>query len=74
MYFPSTQFSSFSLNQSNATTNNYYYSVTVDYGDGTVKQAYLQFESFTNNSNDLRIFTIDHFIQILNKVVVTACT
>ena len=73
MYFPSTQFSSFSLNQNYSTADNNYYSVTIDDGDGTVKQAYLQFESFTNNSSDLRIFTIDHFIQILNKTIVTAC-
>ena len=73
MYFPSTQYSAFSTG-SYTTADNNYYSITVDDGAVTIQQAYLQFESFTSDPNDLRIMTVDHFIQILNKAIVAACT
>jgi hypothetical protein len=73
MYFPSTQFSSFLLNDQYSSADNNYFSITVS-DNAVVSQVYLQHESFiTSNPSDLRIFTIDQFIQILNKAVRTAC-
>lgn len=72
MYFPSTQFNAFALNETYTTADNNFYSITVSDPAG-VSRAYLQHESFTSNPSDLRIFTVDQFVQILNKAMRTAC-
>jgi hypothetical protein len=73
MYFPSIEFSAFTLNNEYSTPNNNYYSITVDDDTGTINQEFIKHESFTNISNDLRIFTIDQFLQMLNKAIAIAC-
>jgi hypothetical protein len=74
MYFPSTQFSEFALNSTYSTPDNNNYSITIVDNLGAVYQSYLQFESFnTSDPNDLRIWSVDQFVQILNKAIVTAC-
>ena len=74
MFFPSAEYSAYTLNQNYRTPNNEYYSITVQDIDGNIYQSYLQHESFNNDDpNDLRIWTIDQFLQILNKAVLEAC-
>jgi hypothetical protein len=74
MYFPSTQFSEFALNSTYTTPDNNYYSITIVDDLGAIYQSYLQFESFnTSDANDLRIWSVDQFVQILNKAILTAC-
>lgn len=73
MYFPSTEFASFALNTPYITPDNNYYSVTITDNLGVTHQAYLQHESFNDaDANDLRIWTIDQFLQILNKAIRSA--
>ena len=74
MYFPSSQFSFFALNSDYLTADNNYYSVTIVDSLGVVYQSYLEHQSFNDaNVNDLRIWTIDQFLQILNLAVRNAC-
>ena len=74
MNFPSTEYSSYALNQTYRTPDNNYYSITIVDDLGVVYQSYLLHESFNDSDvNDLRIWTIDQFLQILNKAVVEAC-
>ena len=73
-FFPSTEFSKFSLNENYSTADNNYYSVTIVDSLGVVYQSYLTHQSFNDaNPNDLRIWTIDQFLQILNTAVRNAC-
>jgi hypothetical protein len=74
MYFPSTQFSEFALNSTYTTPDNNYYSITIVDNLGGVYQEFLRFKSFNDSDvNDLRIWSVDQFVQMLNKAILSAC-